>query len=89
MRRAESNKTLSPTTIFPASGRTSPERQSSNVDFPAPEGPNKMVMPGGASTETSRMNDESARRFFRTHATSVRGFTWRSIVSMRGPTRGG
>ena len=64
MPRAESNKTFSQTAILPASGRSSPERQSSNVDFPAPEGPNRMVIPGGASRETSRINDASSRRFF-------------------------
>src|SRR2546429_3685834 len=59
MPRAESNKTFSQTAILPASGRSSPERQSSNVDFPAPEGPNRMVIPGGASREdrkSTRLN---------------------------------
>ena len=45
---ALSNRIFSRVAIRPASGRTSPAMQSSRVVFPAPEGPNRIVIPGGS-----------------------------------------
>ena len=85
MLAAESNKTFSPTTIFPASGCTNPPRQSKSVDFPAPEAPNKIVMPEAASRETSstKEEEEAPRRSLRMLATSADEFTSRSTASTR------
>ena len=84
----ELNKTFSPITILPVVGRTSPARQSSSVDFPAPEGPNNIVIPGGASKETSRTKAPASRRSFRMLATSVPELTLLTIASTPAPTRG-
>src|SRR4051812_32798340 len=40
----------------PARGRTSPAMAASVVLFPAPEGPKRTVIPGGASSVTSSAN---------------------------------
>jgi hypothetical protein len=45
--------------IRPASGSSQPATQSSNVVFPAPEGPNRMVNPGAALKSTSSANSRS------------------------------
>ena len=86
MLAAESNKTSSPITIFPASGCTNPATQSKSVDFPAPEEPNKIVMPEAASMETSstKEEEEAPRRSLRMLATSAGEFTSRSTAPTRG-----
>src|SRR5205823_14530981 len=58
------------------------------VDFPAPEGPNKIVMPGGASAETSRRKDAVSGRCLRMLATRLDEFTSRAIATTQASTRG-
>src|SRR5206468_4108144 len=60
--------------------------QSSNVDFPAPDGPKRIVMPGGISNWTSRKKKvaELPRRVLRTRAANVVGLTWMATGPMLG-----
>ena len=55
-REDESNNVRSAMLMRPRSGLVNPAMQSSNVDLPAPEGPHRMVNPGGISSETSTTN---------------------------------
>ena len=57
---SESNNTRLPSEISPALVLARPATQSSNVVFPAPEGPNRIVKPGGDSKSTSKTNSESS-----------------------------
>src|SRR4051812_1032490 len=49
-----SNQTSSPSAMRPASGRKRPAIEARIVLLPEPDGPNRTVMPGGASKATSR-----------------------------------
>ena len=83
----EESKSTSPrASIRPASGRTSPATQSSRVDFPAPDGPNKIVMPEETSMETSSKKEEAPalRRSLRIRAESIPVFTSPPTVTTRG-----
>src|SRR5262249_1585548 len=51
---AASNQVSSPSAMRPASGAIRPAIAASVVDLPEPDGPNRIVTPGGASTATSR-----------------------------------
>ena len=56
MRRVLSNQTSVPRAIRPLSGRTSPAIAASVVLLPAPEWPNRIVIPGGTSNAASSSN---------------------------------
>src|SRR5882672_12495182 len=44
----------------PSSGVMRPAMQSRRVDLPAPDGPKRMVMPGGREKSTSSLKEEEA-----------------------------
>src|SRR3954463_8813350 len=81
-----SNRTRSLTTIRATSGVVRPATQSSRVVLPAPDAPNKMVKPGGASKSTSRLNSGSAGEPFSNGAlqTSLSRRNWRSDYILDG-----
>ena len=89
MAAAESKSTSLPAAMRPASGRARPAMQSSKVDFPAPEGPKRIVMPGGTSRETSRTKEgaPALRRSLRICAASIAALTSPPKVSTRGGSR--
>src|SRR5690349_13729571 len=57
----------------PSSGVSRPAMAASVVDFPEPEGPNRMVMPGSARKATSTLNSRSRDRVSLRRTSSASG----------------
>src|SRR5262245_57480108 len=66
----EPNHTSSPSAMRPASGWSRPAIAASVVDLPAPDGPKRIVIPGGARNETSSEKSRPPARWTRSVTSS-------------------